>query len=80
MKDEGRRAIVVNGKSIIKNITVAYICKYFVSWVFYRRTPSPPKIKKKYKYWDVPPPGFEHITPAEYKALQGLLFFSVVNV
>ncbi|CAI2734545.1 unnamed protein product [Schistosoma spindalis] len=23
-----------------------------------------------YKYWDVPPPGFEHVTPAQYKALQ----------
>ncbi|VDP00230.1 unnamed protein product, partial [Schistosoma curassoni] len=23
-----------------------------------------------HKYWDVPPPGFEHITPAQYKALQ----------
>lgn len=26
--------------------------------------------KKPYKYWDVPPPGFEHITPAQYKAMQ----------
>jgi len=26
---------------------------------------------KKYKYWDVPPVGFEHITPAQYKAMQG---------
>jgi len=25
---------------------------------------------KKYKYWDVPPVGFEHITPAQYKAMQ----------
>ncbi|VDD74324.1 unnamed protein product [Mesocestoides corti] len=23
-----------------------------------------------YKYWDVPPPGFEHMTPQQYKALQ----------
>jgi len=25
---------------------------------------------KKYKYWDVPPAGFEHITPVQYKAMQ----------
>lgn len=31
------------------------------------RTPSR---RKGYKYWDVPPPGFEHITPAQYKAMQ----------
>ena len=29
------------------------------------------KRKKPYLYWDVPPPGFEHITPAQYKAMQG---------
>lgn len=23
------------------------------------------------RYWDVPPPGFEHITPMQYKAMQG---------
>lgn len=28
------------------------------------------KRRKPYKYWDVPPPGFEHVTPAEYKAMQ----------
>jgi len=26
--------------------------------------------KKPSKYWDVPPPGFEHITPLQYKAMQ----------
>lgn len=26
--------------------------------------------KKPYKYWDVPAPGFEHITPMQYKAMQ----------
>lgn len=26
---------------------------------------------KKYKFWDVPPSGFEHMSPKEYKALQG---------
>ncbi|CAF0795956.1 unnamed protein product [Didymodactylos carnosus] len=25
---------------------------------------------KKYKYWDVPPAGFEHITPIQYKTMQ----------
>ncbi|XP_016146697.1 splicing factor U2AF 65 kDa subunit-like [Sinocyclocheilus grahami] len=34
---------------------------------------SPQREKKKIKikkYWDVPPPGFEHITPMQYKAMQ----------
>jgi len=26
----------------------------------------------KYKYWDVPPSGYEHMTPKEYKELQGI--------
>ena len=26
--------------------------------------------KKPYKYWDVPPAGFEHVTPMQYKAMQ----------
>lgn len=29
-----------------------------------------PLKRKPYKYWDVPPPGFEHITPMQYKAMQ----------
>ncbi|OAF66982.1 U2 snRNP auxiliary factor large subunit [Intoshia linei] len=28
------------------------------------------EIKRKNKYWDVPPVGFEHVTPAQYKAMQ----------
>lgn len=34
---------------------------------------SPRRTRKKRtcKYWDVPPPGFEHITPMQYKAMQG---------
>ncbi|KAG7325628.1 hypothetical protein KOW79_010553 [Hemibagrus wyckioides] len=38
----------------------------------HRRSRSPPREKKKKikKYWDVPPPGFEHITPMQYKAMQ----------
>jgi splicing factor U2AF subunit len=32
---------------------------------------SEKKPVKKYKYWDVPPVGFEHITPVQYKAMQG---------
>ena len=35
------------------------------------RAPKKPRKKKPYKYWDVPPPGFEHITPMQYKAMQG---------
>jgi splicing factor U2AF 65 kDa subunit len=33
--------------------------------------------RKPSLYWDVPPPGFEHITPLQYKAMQGawLIFF-----
>ncbi|XP_061081123.1 splicing factor U2AF 65 kDa subunit-like isoform X2 [Conger conger] len=33
---------------------------------------SPRRMRKKRtcKYWDVPPPGFEHITPMQYKAMQ----------
>ncbi|XP_035471748.1 splicing factor U2AF 65 kDa subunit-like isoform X5 [Scophthalmus maximus] len=33
---------------------------------------SPRRTRKKRtcKYWDVPPPGFEHITPLQYKAMQ----------
>uniref|UniRef100_A0A672PDV9 Splicing factor U2AF subunit n=1 Tax=Sinocyclocheilus grahami TaxID=75366 RepID=A0A672PDV9_SINGR len=39
----------------------------------HRRSRSPQREKKKIKikkYWDVPPPGFEHITPMQYKAMQ----------
>jgi len=42
-----------------------------------RRSRSPRAEKKKYSkrrkpslYWDVPPPGFEHITPLQYKSMQ----------
>ena len=37
------------------------------------RSPNRSKItrrKKPSNYWDVPPPGFEHITPMQYKAMQ----------
>lgn len=35
------------------------------------RSPGTSKPKRKpYKYWDIPPPGFEHVTPAEYKLMQ----------
>ncbi|XP_069038582.1 U2 small nuclear RNA auxiliary factor 2a isoform X4 [Lepisosteus oculatus] len=34
------------------------------------RSPHREKKKKVRKYWDVPPPGFEHITPMQYKAMQ----------
>ncbi|XP_043106671.1 splicing factor U2AF 65 kDa subunit-like [Puntigrus tetrazona] len=37
-----------------------------------KRSYSPRRTRKKKtcKYWDVPPPGFEHITPMQYKAMQ----------
>ncbi|XP_041943279.1 splicing factor U2AF 65 kDa subunit-like isoform X2 [Alosa sapidissima] len=37
-----------------------------------KRSYSPRRTRKKktYKYWDMPPPGFEHITPMQYKAMQ----------
>jgi len=28
------------------------------------------KPKRKYRYWDVPPIGYEHVTPLQYKAMQ----------
>lgn len=35
------------------------------------RSRSPqPRRRKPHKYWDVPPPGFESVTPAQYKAMQ----------
>jgi len=32
--------------------------------------PRKPRKKRPHKYWDIPPPGYEHITPAQYKAMQ----------
>lgn len=40
------------------------------------RSPHREKKKKIKKYWDVPPPGFEHITPMQYKAMQGKFYFA----
>ncbi|XP_012935159.1 splicing factor U2AF 50 kDa subunit isoform X1 [Aplysia californica] len=34
------------------------------------RSPRKPRKKRPHKYWDIPPPGYEHITPAQYKAMQ----------
>ena len=34
------------------------------------RSPRHEKKKKVHKYWEVPPPGFEHITSMQYKAMQ----------
>lgn len=44
------------------------------------RSPHREKKKKVKKYWDVPPPGFEHITPMQYKAMQGnnLIIYNVL--
>lgn len=40
-----------------------------------------PKSRFKSPYWDVPPPGYEHVTPKEYKAMQaaGQVPQTVVN-
>ncbi|XP_056871841.1 splicing factor U2AF 65 kDa subunit-like isoform X1 [Takifugu flavidus] len=37
-----------------------------------KRSHSPKRSRKKRgcRYWDVPPPGFEHVTPMQYKAMQ----------
>jgi len=38
------------------------------------RSKSPKNKSRRRKpslYWDVPPPGFEHIAPLQYKAMQG---------
>ncbi|CAB3402730.1 unnamed protein product [Caenorhabditis bovis] len=35
-----------------------------------RRRDEKPREPKKYRFWDVPPVGFENTTPAEYKAMQ----------
>ena len=35
-----------------------------------RKKPSSSKRRKPSLYWDVPPPGFEHITPMQYKSMQ----------
>ncbi|CAI2349604.1 unnamed protein product [Caenorhabditis sp. 36 PRJEB53466] len=35
-----------------------------------REEPQKPREPKKYRFWDVPPTGFEHTTPMEYKTMQ----------
>lgn len=42
---------------------------YFVC-VFRSRHKNHSRRRKPSLYWDVPPPGFEHITPLQYKAMQ----------
>lgn len=51
---------------------ICFICLFF-NYFFSSNSRSPHREKKKKvkKYWDVPPPGFEHITPMQYKAMQG---------
>ena len=34
------------------------------------------KIVLRKTLWDVPPPGYEDITPVKYKALRGIYFLS----
>jgi len=40
-------------------------------WLFRDDKKDSRKPKKPYKYWDVAPMGYEHMTPIQYKALQG---------
>lgn len=60
-----------------KNIGIlhkVYLWKIYNIYIFLftcSRSPHREKKKKVKKYWDVPPPGFEHITPMQYKAMQG---------
>ena len=35
------------------------------------RSPKKPRKRRPQRYWDVPPTGYEHVTPAQYKAMQG---------
>jgi len=35
--------------------------------------------RKPYKYWDVAPVGFEHMSPLQYKAMQGKLGSLVIG-
>jgi len=38
------------------------------------------KPKIKYKFWDVPPIGYEHITPMQFKSMQGKIINKPVHV
>jgi hypothetical protein len=42
------------------------------------RSPSSKKQRRRRPsiYWDIPPAGFEHITPMQYKAMQGIKFIT----
>uniref|UniRef100_A0A667Y3D7 Splicing factor U2AF subunit n=1 Tax=Myripristis murdjan TaxID=586833 RepID=A0A667Y3D7_9TELE len=56
-------------------ISLIFCCNLntFISFFVPYNSRSPHREKKKNKvkkYWDVPPPGFEHITPMQYKAMQ----------
>lgn len=47
------------------------------------RSKSPKNKSRRRKpslYWDVPPPGFEHIAPLQYKAMQGKKYIIIKNV
>lgn len=48
------------------------------------RSKSPKNKSRRRKpslYWDVPPPGFEHIAPLQYKAMQGkILRYSITKL
>lgn len=38
------------------------------------------KPKMKYKFWDVPPIGYEHITPMQFKTMQGKVIKAPVHI
>lgn len=55
-------------------IYIIYLYIFIYEYIFFvtcSHSPHREKKKKVKKYWDVPPPGFEHITPMQYKAMQG---------
>uniref|UniRef100_A0AAZ3QN67 Uncharacterized protein n=1 Tax=Oncorhynchus tshawytscha TaxID=74940 RepID=A0AAZ3QN67_ONCTS len=45
-----------------------YLCQHVFRLLSY--SPRRTRRKRTCRYWDVPPPGFEHITPLQYKAMQ----------
>jgi hypothetical protein len=58
--------------NILAFIIVVFVCTFFSRSKERSSASKKPRKKKPYKYWDVPPPGFEHITPMQYKAMQGM--------
>lgn len=83
-KSEGRRPELCNASTsftsnkfihVLKknrflriNRKTRFITRYFLS--SRHKTSGHSRRRKPSLYWDVPPPGFEHITPLQYKAMQ----------